>query len=399
MNASASMARPNTLTVMWRVDQAPRSDAGGPSGASPMSNASPSSPVASGPVNTPTADARNRPSLAACNATRNRASMESVGATPRKDGSRATPITCAAMPSSGTPNPRARGAGRSPANGANTSAVATAYRPSAIRCGTRTTGRKAPAPRVAAAGGRSGRHLPDEPHRHARNEFGVTDIQDQPRGRVVARVHDLEHHLYLLGRRTRHPRRGSEHFKHIARADAFRATPVDEDDLLRTDQHVEIPLGDHHALESPFHRGRAYPARVLERLERQGEMPVVDAPELHDHVGEHLPALQLGHARDTDRHPDPPPAGDGAVDPHDEQRVTDMERRAPRRLDGNLIERHRGRAVREPRDGGDGRVPEHATVGEALLLGQEARSVELAPAQRPIRLIRVGPQHVPPFQP
>src|SRR2546428_635081 len=146
MNASASMARPKTLTVMWRIDQAPRPDAGAPSGASPISNARPRSPVASGPVNTPTADARNRPSLAACSATRNRASMESVGATPTKGVSCATPITCAASPSSGTPSPSARDAGRSPANGANASAVANAYRPSAIRCGARTTGRKAPAP-------------------------------------------------------------------------------------------------------------------------------------------------------------------------------------------------------------------------------------------------------------
>src|SRR5438046_4434813 len=50
------------------------------SGASPMSSASPRSPVARGPVNRPTADARNRPSLATCSAMRNRASMESVGA-------------------------------------------------------------------------------------------------------------------------------------------------------------------------------------------------------------------------------------------------------------------------------------------------------------------------------
>src|SRR5947207_7302438 len=113
MNASASMARPNTLTVMWRIDQAPRPDAGGASGASPMSNASPRSPVASGPVNTPTADARNRPSLAACSATRNKASMDSVGATPRNEGSRATPNTWAASPRSGTANRGQRTAGRS----------------------------------------------------------------------------------------------------------------------------------------------------------------------------------------------------------------------------------------------------------------------------------------------
>src|SRR5438876_2189730 len=323
MNASASMARPNTLTVMWRIDQAPRPDAGGAAAASPMSNASPRSPVASGPVNTPTADARNRPSLAACSATRNKASMDSVGATPRKEVSRATPITCAASPSSGTPNPRARGAGRSPANGANASAAASVYRPSAIKCGTRTTGRKAPAPRDAVTGGRSGRHLPDEPHRHARNEFGVADIQDQPRGRVIARVHDLEHHLHLLGRRARHPRRRSEHFKYVAGRHTLRTSPIDEHDLLRTGQHVEIPLGDHDALESAVHRGRPDLTRILERLERQGEMSVVNAPELHDHVGEHLPPLQLGDARDADRHHDSSPAGDVAVDPHDEQRITD----------------------------------------------------------------------------
>src|SRR3989454_64222 len=267
MNASASMARPKTLTVMWRIDQAPRPDAGAPSGASPISNARPRSPVASGPVNTPTADARNRPSLAACSATRNRASMESVGATPTKGVSCATPITCAASPSSGTPSPSARGAGRSPANGANASAVANAYRPSAIRCGTRTTGRKAPAPLNAVAGRRSGRHLPDEPHRHAGNEFGVADIQDQPRGRVIARVHDLEHHLHLLGRRARDPGRRPEHFEHVPGRHTLRPSPIDEHDLLRTGQHVEIPLGDHHALESAIHRGRAHLARVLERLE------------------------------------------------------------------------------------------------------------------------------------
>src|SRR5438874_6713659 len=322
MNASASIARPSTLTVMWRIDQAPRPDGGGPSGASPMSNASPRRPVASGPVKTPTPDARNRPWLAAASATRNRASIERVGATPRKEVTRAMPITWAAMPSRGTPSLRARGADRSPANGASASAAAKAYRASAIKCGTRTTGRNAPAPRDAVAGGRSGRHPPDEPHRHARNEFGLADIQDQPRGRVIARMHDLEHHLHLLGRRARHARRRSEHFKHVTGAHAFRTSPIDEDDLLRTGQHVEIPLGDHDTFESALHRGRVHLARVLERLERQGQMPVVDAPELHDHVGKHLPPLQLGHARDTERNHDPAPAGDVAVDPDDEHRVS-----------------------------------------------------------------------------
>src|SRR5207302_104489 len=163
MNASASMARPKTLTVMWRIDQAPRPDAGAPSGASPISNARPRSPVAK------------------------------------------------------------------------------AYGASASRCGARPPGGKAPAPLPAAAGRRSGRHLPDEPHRHAGNEFGVADIQDQPRGRVIARVHDLEHHLHLLGRRARDPRRRSVHFKYVPGGHTFRPSPIDEDDLLRSGQHVEVP--------------------------------------------------------------------------------------------------------------------------------------------------------------
>ena len=86
MNASASIARPSTLTVIWRMDHALRPGAwpvpAPPSGASPINMARPTSPVASGPVNTPTADARNSPSLAACRIIRNNASIESVGATP-----------------------------------------------------------------------------------------------------------------------------------------------------------------------------------------------------------------------------------------------------------------------------------------------------------------------------
>src|SRR2546426_6817787 len=376
MNASASMARPNTLTVMWRIDQAPRPDAGGPSGASPISNASPRSPVASGPVNTPTADARNRPSLAACSATRNRANMDSVGATPRKEVSRATPITCAASPSSGTPNPRARGAGRSPANGANASAAASVYRPSAIKCGTRTTGRKAPAPRDAVTGGRSGRHLPDEPHRHARNEFGVTDIEDQPRGRVIARVHDLEHHLHLLGRRAGDSTGRSEHFEDVARSHTLRTSPIDENDLLRTGQHMEIPLCDDHALESAVHRRRAHLTRILERLERQGEVPVVDAPELHDHVGQHLPPLQFGDARDAEGYHDPAPARDVAIDPHNEQRVTDVVRCAPRRLDRDLVERRRGRAVCERSEEHTSELQSPCNLVCRLLLEKKKNSME-----------------------
>src|SRR2546430_3839240 len=52
--------------------------------------------------------------------------------------------------------------------------------------------------------GESGRHLPDEPHRHARNEVGMVDVEDQSRRRMIPRVHDLDHDLHLLGRSEEH---------------------------------------------------------------------------------------------------------------------------------------------------------------------------------------------------
>src|SRR5881398_272703 len=133
MNASASMARPKMLMVMCRIDHGLRPTTGRASGTRPMSRASPMSPVASGPVKTPTADARNAASLATWNSARNSASRDSVGATPMNGVSRATPSACAAMPASGTPKSRPRGAGRSPAKGASTNTVATAYRPRATK--------------------------------------------------------------------------------------------------------------------------------------------------------------------------------------------------------------------------------------------------------------------------
>src|SRR5438093_10387077 len=81
-------------------------------------------------------------------------------------------------PTSGTPIATGRDAGRIPANGASASAAARAYRPTAIRCGMMTTERTRPAPTNGAAGRRSGRHLPVEPHGHDRNEIRMNDIDD-----------------------------------------------------------------------------------------------------------------------------------------------------------------------------------------------------------------------------
>src|SRR5690349_17953676 len=171
------------------------------------------------------------------------------------------------MPTSGTPIAKGRDAERSPANGASASAAARAYRPTAIRCEMMTTERTRPAPPNGAADRRSGRHLPDEPHGHARNEVRMTDIHDQPGGRVGTRVDDLQDHLGLLRRGPRHPRRRPVDLEHVAGRHPFGAAPIHEHDLLRADEHVEIALGDDHTLEPARHWRRAHGAGVLERLE------------------------------------------------------------------------------------------------------------------------------------
>src|SRR2546422_3080925 len=108
---------------MWRMDHGLRSAPGADaaSGAIPIKSARPTSPVARGPVNTPTADARKAPSLTTWSATRNSASSERVGATPWNGVSRATPIECATTPASGTPSVSPRGADRRPRSEEHTS--------------------------------------------------------------------------------------------------------------------------------------------------------------------------------------------------------------------------------------------------------------------------------------
>src|SRR5881296_4116444 len=152
---------------------------------------------------------------------------------------------------------------------------------------------------------------------------------------MVPRVHNLDHHLHLLRRGTGQPGCRLERLEYVAGAHAVHPPAIDEDDLLGTGEHVEIPRGDHDALEPSLDPGGAYLARILERLERQRQMALVDATELHHHVRQHLPSLWLGDARHAYRHDDAPPAGDVAVHPHDQQRVAHVVRSVAGRLDGD----------------------------------------------------------------
>src|SRR5213594_754401 len=112
---------------------------------------------------------------------------------------------------------------------------------------------------------------------------------------------------------------GTEHLEHVTGRHPFGAAPVDEQDLLRPSQLVDVPLSHEPALEAPLHRGRPYESRVLERLERHRQVAVVDSAELHDHVRQHLPGLYLRHARYPHRHHHTTPTGDVAVDARDQQ--------------------------------------------------------------------------------
>src|SRR2546427_11325469 len=118
----------------------------------------------------------------------------------------------------------------------------------------------------------------------------MIDVEHQPGRRVLPGVHDLEHHTHFLGRRTRDAGSGTEHLEHVTGRPPFGAAPVDEQDLLRPSQLVDVPLSHEPALEAPLHRGRPYESRVLERLERHRQVAVVDSAELRSE--EHTSELQ-----------------------------------------------------------------------------------------------------------
>src|SRR6266705_4497439 len=83
-----------------------------PPGVSPLNSARPTSAVASGPVNSATADPRSNRSLASCSSTRHNASIESAGPNPT-GVSCAIASTCTAAPAHGSAMFSARGDGGS----------------------------------------------------------------------------------------------------------------------------------------------------------------------------------------------------------------------------------------------------------------------------------------------
>src|SRR5439155_7551996 len=201
LKASAIKPRPRALSATCSTNQVLRAPTVSAPRASPLSSASPTRPAASGAAKNDTAEPRSRRSLASCNRTRQRASIDNAGPRPTSVSCE-TATTWTAAPAQGIAIVRTRGAGRKPMNGANVSAVANPYSARATRCSvtiTPDTGRA----HDIGPGRLSGRHLLDQPYRHTPFERRIHDLEQQTRGGLLTRVDDHEDRADFLRCRPR----------------------------------------------------------------------------------------------------------------------------------------------------------------------------------------------------
>src|SRR6266513_347170 len=394
MKANAISATPSTLNATCRTNHAFRPAEGSAPAASPLRLATPTRPVASGPAKNAPAEPRSSRSLTSCNRTRHSASIEMAG--PRPIGvSCETATTWTAAPAQGTAIVSARGAAGRPKNGANASTVVKPYSARAMRCRvTITTGTRSRA-RARGPGRASGRHLLDQPNRKTHVETGMDDLDQKSRRRMVAGVNDHHHGAHFLRCRAQGPGRRPIDLEHIARRHAVGASLVDEEVLLRTGDGMRIARLQQLPEEALLDRRGTHPSRIAERLERHRQIAVMNAAELRDDAREHLFVFQGGHASDSDRHDDIPPAARcGPIDARQQQRITDVVRGVTRRFDGNVLERRRAGAVRQAMDRGYRGGTEDPCPRQALVLAEETGGVKLTGTQRPIRLVGIGAQNI-----
>src|SRR2546426_4427015 len=178
MKASASSAPPDPLSATWRMNHALRLPAASapPAGVSPLKSARPTSAVASGPVNSATADPRSNRSLASCSSTRHSAKIESAGPNPTGVSCEIA-TTCTAAPAHGSAMFSARGDGGSLRKGAKASAVPNPYSARTMRCRVTIT---ADTNRTRAGRGPGrllGGHLLDQAYGETSVEPGMQDLE------------------------------------------------------------------------------------------------------------------------------------------------------------------------------------------------------------------------------
>src|SRR6266487_226365 len=395
MNAKAISASPKALSATCRTNHALRATAASAPGVSPLKMARPTSPVASGAAKNETAEPRSSRSLASCNNTRQSASIESAG--PRPTGvSCETATTWTAAPAHGSAIVSARGRARKPINGASASAVANPYSARATRCRVRITAGTSRAHARGGPGRLSGGHLLDQSYRQTAVQPGVHDLDQQAGGGVLTRVHDQQDGAHLFRGRSLIALRRMDDLEDITGSDAVAAPLIDEEVLLRAGDGMRIaPLQQLRSHALLYRRG-PHLTRVAERLERHREVTVVNAAVLGDDFGEHLLILDRRDARDTERDDDvaPPAELQRAIDAGQQERIADMIRRVPRRLDRDFLERRRRRAIGETGNGRRGGRAQHVAPWQPLVFAQETRGVELARAQRMVGLVRVGTEHI-----
>src|SRR5712664_963856 len=181
MKASAISATPDTLSATCRMNHALGLLAASappppPPGVSPLNSATPTSAVASGPVNTATADARSNRSLASSSSTRHNANIESAGPSPTGVSCEIA-STCAAAPADGNAMFSARGDGGSPRKGAKASAVPNPYSARTMRCRVTITAGTNRTRAGRGPGRLSGGHLLDQAYGETSLEPGVHDLE------------------------------------------------------------------------------------------------------------------------------------------------------------------------------------------------------------------------------
>src|SRR5262249_28974863 len=256
MNARAIKASPSALSTTWRTNHALRlllpPALSAAAGVRPLSIASATRPVASGPAKNETADPRSSRSLASWSRTRQNASIDRAG--PRPTGmSCEIAMTWNAAPAQGNAIVNARGAGRPPRNGASTNADANPYSANAMRCRVTITADPGQA-HQRGPGGLSGRHLLDQPYGKTRLQRGVADLQQETGGGFFARVHDHHHGAHFFRCRARIQLGRFIYLEDVTNGDPVPTALVDEIELLRAGDRVRVARAEQLAREPLCHR-------------------------------------------------------------------------------------------------------------------------------------------------
>src|ERR1043166_3934849 len=169
----------------------------------------------------------------------------------------------------------------------------------------------------------SGGHLLDEPHRQAAVERRIHQLQQQTRGRPLARVHDHHDGADFLGGGTGVGSCRLVYLEDVAERHAVTFALVDEEELLRAGNRMRVAAFEQLAGEALVDRRRANLAGIAERLERHREMPFVNPGILRDDFREDLLLFDLRHARNPDgnHHVAPLTELQAAIDAGERQRV------------------------------------------------------------------------------